>query len=315
MPLHVDRTSVQAHQSRGEHVLELAAARTRQAAGPDAASQQDDALAGAPAGRRLDARHGRRGLDRRGRAARSLDPRRRVPARRWPRTVRSTPTASARSSRASTSRRGTDRARHVTATRPSLAGCPPSAAVPRSPSSPSRSSPPSSSAVCARRRRPDAAPAAAAPAPRGRRATAASPARLLVHVVGAVRHPGVYQLADGARARDAVAAAGGATRRAALDGLNLAAPVADGEQVVVPAARPRRPGRRRADAGQAADRAAQRGRCGRARHAARRRARPRRSGSSRGATSTGRSRPSTACSTCRASARRSSPRCASSSAL
>jgi len=52
-----------------------------------------------------------------------------------------------------------------------------------------------------------------------------APARLLVHVVGAVRHPGVYQLADGARARDAVAAAGGATHRAALDGLNLAARV------------------------------------------------------------------------------------------
>jgi competence protein ComEA len=57
---------------------------------------------------------------------------------------------------------------------------------------------------------------------------------VLVHVVGAVRHPGVYQLADGARTRDAVTAAGGATRKAALDGLNLAAPVADGEQVVVP---------------------------------------------------------------------------------
>ena len=61
-----------------------------------------------------------------------------------------------------------------------------------------------------------------------------APARVLVHVVGAVRHPGVYQLADGARARDAVLAAGGATRRAALDGLNLAARVADGEQVIVP---------------------------------------------------------------------------------
>jgi competence protein ComEA len=76
-------------------------------------------------------------------------------------------------------------------------------------------------------------PAATAP-----RSTAAlpppAPARLLVHVVGAVRHPGVYLLDDGARARDAVAAAGGATRRAALDGLNLAARVADGEQVVVP---------------------------------------------------------------------------------
>jgi hypothetical protein len=44
MPLHVDRTTVHTHQSRGEHVLELAAARARQAAaGPDAAKQQDDA--------------------------------------------------------------------------------------------------------------------------------------------------------------------------------------------------------------------------------------------------------------------------------
>jgi hypothetical protein len=43
MPLHVDRTSIQTHQSRGEHVLELAAARARQAAGPDAAGLQDDA--------------------------------------------------------------------------------------------------------------------------------------------------------------------------------------------------------------------------------------------------------------------------------
>jgi len=41
MPLHIDRTTVQAQQSRSEHVLE-AAARMRQAAGPDAASQQDD---------------------------------------------------------------------------------------------------------------------------------------------------------------------------------------------------------------------------------------------------------------------------------
>lgn len=72
-------------------------------------------------------------------------------------------------------------------------------------------------------------------------ATSTSPATppatagpLLVHVVGAVEHPGVYELAEGARARDAVAAAGGATKRAVLAGLNLAAPVADGEQVVVP---------------------------------------------------------------------------------
>jgi competence protein ComEA len=64
---------------------------------------------------------------------------------------------------------------------------------------------------------------------------------LLVHVVGAVRQPGVYELEPGARARDAVAAAGGATRKAALEGLNLAAPVADGEQVVVPARGQARP--------------------------------------------------------------------------
>lgn len=43
MPLHVDRTSLQTHQSRDEHVLELAAARARQTAGADAAAQQDDA--------------------------------------------------------------------------------------------------------------------------------------------------------------------------------------------------------------------------------------------------------------------------------
>jgi competence protein ComEA len=65
-------------------------------------------------------------------------------------------------------------------------------------------------------------------------APAATAGPLLVHVVGAVARPGVYELAEGARARDAVAAAGGATKRAVLAGLNLAAPVADGEQVVVP---------------------------------------------------------------------------------
>ena len=57
--------------------------------------------------------------------------------------------------------------------------------------------------------------------------------RLFVHVVGAVRDPGVVELAPGSRVTDAVAAAGGVTRAAAPASVNLARPVVDGEQVVV----------------------------------------------------------------------------------
>jgi competence protein ComEA len=64
---------------------------------------------------------------------------------------------------------------------------------------------------------------------------AAPPARLVVHVVGAVRRPGLYRLDHGSRIADAVRRAGGATRRADLSLVNLAAQVADGTQVVVPA--------------------------------------------------------------------------------
>jgi competence protein ComEA len=56
----------------------------------------------------------------------------------------------------------------------------------------------------------------------------------LVHVAGAVRHPGVYRLSAGARIQDAVRRAGGATGAADVDAVNLAAKVADGQQVIVP---------------------------------------------------------------------------------
>jgi competence protein ComEA len=61
-----------------------------------------------------------------------------------------------------------------------------------------------------------------------------SPAVLIVHVAGWVRRPGVYELREGDRVIDAVEAAGGARKGAYLDGLNLAAPLTDGQQVLVP---------------------------------------------------------------------------------
>jgi competence protein ComEA len=63
---------------------------------------------------------------------------------------------------------------------------------------------------------------------------APAPQRVVVHVVGAVRHPGLYRLRDGSRVADAVRRAGGASRRADLGGLNLAAPLVDGAQILVP---------------------------------------------------------------------------------
>lgn len=59
-------------------------------------------------------------------------------------------------------------------------------------------------------------------------------APLLVHVLGAVARPGLYQLKAGARVVDAVGAAGGLTADAEPAGVNLARPVSDGEQLVVP---------------------------------------------------------------------------------
>jgi competence protein ComEA len=61
---------------------------------------------------------------------------------------------------------------------------------------------------------------------------------LVVDVVGAVRRPGLYRFPQGSRVADAVARAGGATRHADVALVNLAAPLADGTQVVVPARTP-----------------------------------------------------------------------------
>lgn len=58
--------------------------------------------------------------------------------------------------------------------------------------------------------------------------------RIVVHVAGAVRRPGVYRLRDGQRLADAIERAGGGTRRADLDAINLAAKARDGVQVLVP---------------------------------------------------------------------------------
>jgi competence protein ComEA len=66
------------------------------------------------------------------------------------------------------------------------------------------------------------------------RAEPAPVKKLLVHVVGAVREPGLYRLDDGSRVDGALQAAGGPKPRANLELINLAAPVADGQQVIVP---------------------------------------------------------------------------------
>ena len=66
----------------------------------------------------------------------------------------------------------------------------------------------------------------------GRRPTRAPV--VYVHVAGAVRRPGLVRVPRGSRVAEAVSRAGGPTRRAELTGVNLAAELEDGQQVVVP---------------------------------------------------------------------------------
>lgn len=58
----------------------------------------------------------------------------------------------------------------------------------------------------------------------------------VVHVAGAVAVPGVYRLDGDARVHAAIEAAGGPSAEADLNGLNLAAVVADGQRIYVPVA-------------------------------------------------------------------------------
>jgi competence protein ComEA len=83
------------------------------------------------------------------------------------------------------------------------------------------------------------APVAASASPQADAAGTAEPAPsqapdLMVYVCGAVRSPGVVRLPAGARITDALQVAGGPTAKAELAAVNLAAPVSDGQQIVVP---------------------------------------------------------------------------------
>jgi competence protein ComEA len=77
-----------------------------------------------------------------------------------------------------------------------------------------------------------------APQPAAARSTRVSidrsHSRVYVHVTGAVRRPGVYRLPSWARLDLAIMRAGGASPAADLVGVNLAAKVSDGQQVIVP---------------------------------------------------------------------------------
>src|SRR5919108_446414 len=57
---------------------------------------------------------------------------------------------------------------------------------------------------------------------------------VVVDVTGAVANPGVYRMPAGSRVNDAVQRAGGATGKANVEGINLAARLSDGQQIVVP---------------------------------------------------------------------------------
>jgi len=74
---------------------------------------------------------------------------------------------------------------------------------------------------------------AASPTP----SLAKSASKIVVHVLGGVRHPGLVRLPDSSRVQDAIDAAGGLTHQADPDELNLAQRLSDGQQVLIGTAR------------------------------------------------------------------------------
>jgi competence protein ComEA len=66
---------------------------------------------------------------------------------------------------------------------------------------------------------------------------AKSASRIVVHVLGAVRQPGLVRLPENSRVQDAIEAAGGLTRRADPGELNLPQLLSDGQQVMIGTAR------------------------------------------------------------------------------
>jgi competence protein ComEA len=69
-------------------------------------------------------------------------------------------------------------------------------------------------------------------------AAVTDPIRIFVHVAGAVKKPGLYELEAGTRVHHAVEAAGGLSSSADPDKVNIALPVSDGMQVFIPTKQP-----------------------------------------------------------------------------
>jgi competence protein ComEA len=82
----------------------------------------------------------------------------------------------------------------------------------------------------------DRSPSGAGPVDGGRRRGGGGAGGIYIHVAGAVYRPGLVRVPAGSRVALAVQRAGGPARKADLTGVNLAATLEDGQQVVVPVA-------------------------------------------------------------------------------